>query len=280
MRKLFGRSISAAALILAVFLAGSFHGNTAPQLQKESLVYLYQGAAQGGQTETSVAAQITVNQPVVKSTDYHSLVELSIASTDGKQIVEVGWIVDRTGINGTDLTNPHLFVGAWVNNNFLGYNNAAGSGWVDNTAVATNAGASLASYVGAATPPIFGMVHYNSAWWVSFDGNYIGDFPDTLWTGATPSVTTFTVFNVFQGFGEVAANLTSPTTTTCTDMGSGVLPTAYGTPTTAAKIASVTYSATTAVLSPMSVAVPANYTNYVSGTSRSVTLGGPGTGTC
>ena len=43
--------------------------------------------------------------------DFHSLAELAVLSSDGQQIVEVGWTVDR-GLNGDD--DPHLFVFHWV----------------------------------------------------------------------------------------------------------------------------------------------------------------------
>ena len=55
---------------------------------------------------------LTQHQPYLGVNDYHTLAEISVESADLRQIVEVGWTVDR-GVNGDSL--PHLFVFHWVN---------------------------------------------------------------------------------------------------------------------------------------------------------------------
>lgn len=288
MRKILARSTGAAALILVLLFLSMGHATVtaspAPAMEKAALAYLYQGAIQQNLNDTSVVGNMTVGQPYVKSTDYHSLMEFAVQSADSNQIVEVGWTVDRAGTNGTDYTYPHLFVGAWVNGVFKGYNGTTGSGWVDYAPTTLNAGDSLASYVG--TAPSAGITYFGSAWWIWFDGAYIGYFPSSLWTGASPSVTTFTSIKLMQAFGEIAYNSTSFVPVTCTDMGAattvapidGILPTAYGTPSNAAKIANVSFSTTATALVAKTAATPSYYNNYVSSTGKSVMLGGPGFG--
>lgn len=72
--------------------------------------FLYGDAAQFAATD-GLFATATIAQPALATGDSHSLAELAAQSADGRQIVEVGWTVDR-GVNGDSL--PHLFVFHWV----------------------------------------------------------------------------------------------------------------------------------------------------------------------
>lgn len=144
----------------------------------------------------------------------HSIIELELEKTIGgtRQIVEVGWMKDSAG-------DPKLFVFRWVNGVPGTYN---GSGYVEyttycNTAGAICAGDSVLSWAGTAKQLV--IQYFNNAWWIAANGQNIGYFPNTIWTGASPSVTTFTDSDYLQGFGEVYNNSVNRP---CTDMGNGL----------------------------------------------------------
>jgi hypothetical protein len=216
-------------------------------------------------------ANLSVSQPYVNSADAHSLEEVAVQSADGKQVVEVGWNVDP-GVNGDSA--PHLFVYHWVNGSPTCYN---GCGWVDYAPTATNAGASLSAVVNTAKP--FGIQYFSGNWWVSYDSTWIGYFPDTLWSGATPSVT-FHQSGFIQAFFELAAGVTTP----CSDMGNGIL--GLNANTGAARVGSFTLvnpvpSTTAASLTgPSTIPSTASPTYYTaqqaSGSVRTFRGGGPG----
>jgi len=161
-----------------------------------------------------VAALLKVSQPAVSTQDWHSLAEIALQSADSHQVVEVGWIVN-SGDNST-----HLFVYHWVNGAPTCYN---ACGFVPYAGASIAPGAALAVDVSKQ----FGIQHYNGAWWIAYDTEWIGSFPDSLWSGA------YTQTGLVQVFGEVAASSTNP----CTQMGNGLTPG----DTSAAKISSVTY---------------------------------------
>jgi hypothetical protein len=145
-------------------------------------------------------ANLVIGKPYLDSGDYHTLAEISVQSADGEQIVEVGWTVDRT-VNGD--SDPHLFVYHWVDRKETCYN---ACGWKQYSST-TKPGDTLP--VGASKR--FGIMHFNGAWWVVYDTEWIGYFPDDLWGG------NYTRSGLQQFFGEVAASSTQP----CTDMGTG-----------------------------------------------------------
>lgn len=188
--------------------------------------YYFYAARSQAATTTGAYANVYIGKPYLNSNEYHSVSEISVEKTVGgtKQIVEVGWNVDTT-VNGD--SNPHLFVYHWVNGAGTCYN---GCGFVDYAPNATNAGATLTQ--GSAKS--FGIQYdattpTGGGWWVSYNGNWVGYFPSSLWTSATPSVTTYTNSDYVQFFGEVASSVTTP----CSDMGTGTagstgaLPAAY-----------------------------------------------------
>jgi hypothetical protein len=203
-------------------------------------------------------ASVSIAKPVLGRLDYHTLAELAVQSADLKQIVEVGWTVDRVVNNGDE--NPHLFVYHWVNGEKTCYN---GCGFVPYEGATVKAGDILAT--GAKK---FGIVHVNDAWWISYDSNFVGSFPDKLWQAE--GVDTFTTAEMVQTFGEVASTVETP----CSQMGNG-LP---GTDKAATVLGSVTLvNGPTAVLNIRSTTTTNYYTvNALS--TRTFQYGGPGAG--
>lgn len=162
--------------------------------------FLYGNAAQFAAAD-GLFATATIAQPALAAGDFHSLAELAAQSADGRQIVEVGWTVDR-GVNGDNL--PHLFVFHWVDGVPSCYN---GCGY-QQVAVGVRPGSPLPVNSTAS----FGIEHFQGNWWIMYANQWIGFFPDSLWGGR------YTRTGLTQWFGEVAAGSTSP----CTDMGNGL----------------------------------------------------------
>jgi hypothetical protein len=200
-----------------------------------SSCYYYNVGSQGFTTTlpTGTFANFSAISPTLDTAhDYHSLVENAVEKTVGGhlQIVEAGVTVDQL-VNGN--TTPRFFVYHWVNDNGTCYN---GCGWVDNSAVTTNVGDAISANKS------IGIQHYASGsgvspgWWVWISAanavcnagdntcGWAGYFPDSLWTSASPSVTTFTNEDYTQVFGEISANETVASTV-CTDMGTSTLAT-------------------------------------------------------
>jgi len=167
--------------------------------------YFYNAGTQVAETDGYYATAI-VGKPTLATADYHTLAELALQSADGQQIVEVGWNVDRV-VNGDD--DPHLFVYHWVNHTPSCYN---GCGFVQYSSTVTP-GATLAN--GAAKK--FGIQYFSGAWWIAYDSEWIGYFPESLWT--SQGVPSFSRSGLIQTFGEVAASGSIP----CSQMGKGLL---------------------------------------------------------
>lgn len=180
--------------------------------------YLYSVGSQAAETD-GIYANITIAKPNLAKNDYHSLAELALQSADGQQIVEVGWTVDRV-VNGDD--DPHLFVFHWVNRKATCYN---GCGFVPYSKNVT-AGATLSYDV----TKKFGIQYFNGAWWIAFDTEWIGYFPEALWNDEGVK---FNRSGLVQVFGEVASTTTKP----CSEMGNGETPDKA----TAARASSISY---------------------------------------
>jgi hypothetical protein len=158
-------------------------------------------------TATGAFGTFLVEDPTVSVTDYHSLVEMSVQSSDQQQTVEVGWMVDLVQFGDT---TPHLFVSDWVNGSPGCFD---GCGFVP-TSTTITAGMVL-------TPgetDVFEIAYANSNWNIYDNGTLVGYFPGALWSG------TFTFFGLTQWFGEVAAGSSVP----CSQMGSGAYAGASG----------------------------------------------------
>jgi hypothetical protein len=174
--------------------------------------YFYAGEQQtdaDGMTTDGGVVELLIGNPYKPSTEAHTLAEIAVEDSSGRQIVEVGWT--RDAITYAD-ANPRLFVSRWVNGGFGGYNSG---GWVNAVDCSPCAGGDISAAVG--TSRSFAIQHFGaptSAWWVAYDNRWLGAFPDSVW--ASP---TFTKGAFVQAFGEVASTVTSKP---CTDMGTGV----------------------------------------------------------
>ncbi|HWS38373.1 MAG TPA: neprosin family prolyl endopeptidase [Actinoplanes sp.] len=181
----------------------------------ETVYFHYNVGSQLAVTE-GVYANMTVGKPGLAKADYHTLAEVAVQSADGLQVVEVGWTVDRV-VNGDD--DPHLFVFHWVDGKPTCYN---GCGFVQYSAN-IRPGDTLPQD----TVKKVGIQYANGAWWIAYESEWVGYYPDKLWSG------TFTKTGNIQIFGEVAA----ATPQSCTQMGNGLTPE----DTAAARFSSVTY---------------------------------------
>jgi hypothetical protein len=209
--------------------------------------YLYAVGQQAAATD-GVGALFTVAKPKVAEEDWHSLAEAAVQSADGQQVVEVGWTVDRSTFGDEE---THLFVYHWVD----GIPTCYGCDFVQYSKT-VQPGAILAE----GGYKQFGIQHFNGAWWIAYDSEWIGSFPDKLWDGR------FVRSGMIQVFGEVAASGTKP----CTQMGNGSTPETSA----AARIGSVTY------VNGPTVALKVTATTDVYATSqlsdRTFRYGGPG----
>lgn len=212
-------------------------------------------SAQGSQTATSTGAHayFDVAKPTLATADAHSSAELAVSSADGRQIVQVGWAVNR-GVNGD--ADPHLYVHHWIDGKSTCYN---GCGFVVNDATAGAPGSKVAP--GAVLR--LGIRHFGDAWWITANGiNWMGYFPDSRWGGR------FTQAGVQQWYGAV----TAASMTTCTDMGTGL----YGTATSGARIFGIGLFDSAAA---PNIAVGSTYPAYYTAFKISPTelrYGGPG----
>jgi hypothetical protein len=169
-----------------------------------SVNFFYSSGHQIGPTDGTYAT-FTIGRPWLSKRDYHSLAEVAVRSLDGRQIVEVGWTIDRDVNDGS--AEPHLFVYHWVNRKESCYN---GCGFVQ-----YSPNVKPGDPLQAGTAKRFAIQHFGSAWWIAYDNEWIGYYPDELWSG------TYTKGGLTQWFGEVAASSLAP----CTDMGNGLDPT-------------------------------------------------------
>jgi hypothetical protein len=170
-----------------------------------NFTYYYAGGRQYV-SAAGMSATLSQNQPVVNQsvgTQNHSLMELAAQSADGRQIVEVGWIVDQI-LNGDSL--PHLFVYHWVSGQTSCYN---GCGFVR-----TSGTIAPGSAVAPGSSANYGINYSGGNWNITYNGATIGYYPGSLWNG------TYTQIGYAQVFGEV--EITNSSTTKCIQMGNGL----------------------------------------------------------
>jgi hypothetical protein len=236
-------------------LPASSSPHTVPVYTSGPFSFYYAGASQyviaAGASATWTQAQPSV--PEQTGIENHSLIEMSAQSKDGQQIVEVGWVVDKT-MNGDDL--PHLFVYHWVDRQTSCYN---GCGFVQVSSSITPGQAITAGTTGS-----YSIKYSSNAWNIYYNGNLVGYYPESLWGGS------FTQLGLVQVFGEVALNNNS--TTHCIQMGNGLA----GTNSNSARISnfSLIGSGTAAALVPYQTA-DSSY-SYGFATSTGLNIGGPG----
>ncbi len=153
---------------------------------------------------SGVQATLFQAKPRVGPKDFHSLAELALFSADAKQIVEIGWTVDKTKPDGM----PRLFVYHWVDGKPTCYN---GCGFV----TYNYSGAPRPNQlVAVGKPATYKVLHLSNKWIFWYNNSPIGYFPDSLWRGR------FTKAYIMQVFGEVAY---SPTKVAYSQMGNGKL---------------------------------------------------------
>ena len=187
--------------------------------------YFYNGGGQGDVSNYGVSATVTHgghSGALNGATDYHTLVETAVKSADSQQIIEVG-VTQDPSVNknppgsSTGWYGPRVFVGAWINGVFQGYN---GGGFVPVSGVSVVPGVTN-------LPANTAYVHHiwystdQDLWWIGFGTEWIGYFPGSMWTSATPSVT-FNRNEISQIFWELASTELKP----CSDLGNGDIPTA------------------------------------------------------
>jgi hypothetical protein len=249
-----------ATLFVALLMAAAGVGLAASPAQAAGPFFYYAKASQAI-SNTGIFANLSIAAPAVASGDFHSLTELSVQSADQQQTIEVGWTVDATGVNGTDHTNPHLFVYYWVNGVQKCYNTNC-PGFVQFASPAPQAGQVLT----AGTAKSFGIQHGGtpSGWAIYYNGAQVGYYPDTLWSSPT-----FTTAGFDQAFTEVSANVSA----TCTDAGNGLISTNTG----ADVIGSVQYPGRpTTDVSMATGATNATYYSITALSARTFRVGGPG----
>lgn len=229
--------------------------------------YFYAGAWQilgAGESATTYDVNLNIEAPYLDTTnDAHTLAEQAIQSSDTQQTVELGSTHDPSVCGAGN--SPCLFAGSWKNGVFLGYN----TGFVDYAPNATDLGDTLTT----GTVKRFYSTYSGGVWWMSYESQWVGYFPGSIWTNAPNSVT-FDKGGVFNGFYEVATKSTGDTTP-CTDMGNG-------------KLASDTTSArsySNAISGTLPGAIANNFVGYdtdgtgythVQTTARTTRTGGPG----
>ncbi len=180
------------------------------QPQADSSGYFYVAFLQE-KVMAGAGASMVQAEPKVSTVDYHSLAEIAVESDDNKQIIEIGWNIDP-GVNAAD-TAPHLFAFHWIDGVGTCYN---GCGWVQ---VSATHMPGMAVEPGP-TPHTFQIEHRADArWWLTYDGDDMGYYPDTEWTGR------YTHGDFTQWFGEVAAG-SEPMP--CTEMGTGMFGSSAG----------------------------------------------------
>jgi hypothetical protein len=220
-----------------------------------------------GSLPTGFYTNIEIETPTLDTaaSDNHTVTEIAVEKSvnSSRQIVETGWAVNQTVFGDTQ---TRLFVGHWVNGNFGGWN----ASFTDWGGTAPNVGDVLTS-TGFLK---FGIVYSGGDWWTwlgptsGAGGDWVGYFDGALWTGASPTVTTFTDAEITHAYGEVNAD-NDPT---CTEMGDGVL----GSSTTGAYLASTTNvgGATSAMTWGENPAYP-DFEIWAAST-RTARYGGPG----
>jgi len=223
-----------------------------PDGGESKVTYLYNVGSQMAETD-GFYTNATIGKPVLGKADYHTLAELAVQSADGQQIVEVGWNVDRV-VNGDD--DPHLFVYHWVNRTPSCYNGCGFEQYSKNV----KPGDTLAYDV----TKKFGIQYANGAWWIAFDSEWIGYFPEKLWNDQGVK---FSRSGLVQVFGEVAAASDKP----CTQMGNGQSPDKSS---SAAMLSSVTYLNGPTVA--MTIRSTSDVYSVAALSTRSFRYGGPG----
>lgn len=203
---------------------------------------------------TGASGQFDVAKPILATADAYSLTGLAVSSADRRQIIEVGWSVDRS-LNGDN--DPHLYVYHWVDGKPTCYN---GCGF----ALYDGGGGTPGMKLAAGDVRRLIILHASGGWWISANNgtNWMGYFLDTIWGGH------FTQAALEQWYGQVFAYTSTP----CTDMGNGL----FGTASSGARITGIAlYDATVTPDIITAQSHPAYYTAFKVGPTE-LRFGGPG----
>jgi hypothetical protein len=155
--------------------------------------------------------------------DYHTLAEIDATdSSAGAQRVEFGWMKDNSGLCPTT-TSPCLFVYRTDNHTPIGYNTAGGFIKCNGTNGCAVPTVGIGQTVPTGSAKTFRLQRGGGAWptgqwWASFDGQWVGYWNDTAWTGGGPS---FGRAYQVDAWGEVASAQKYPTASPCSAMGNG-----------------------------------------------------------
>jgi hypothetical protein len=166
--------------------------------------WYYVGGSEPYVKAKAASASFTQADPVVSSTDYHSLTEIAVMTQNEQQIVELGWTVAPEQFGGDTL--PYLFVYHWVNGESTCYN---ACGYV--SLVSPNP---VGAPVSVGPTGTFEINYSKHEWQIIYNGTLIGYFPESLWGGS------FTRIGEVQVYGEVSAPAGVPPTS---QMGNGIL---------------------------------------------------------
>jgi len=245
-----------------------------------------------GVLPTGLQARLHLDNPYLDTAkDYHSLAEVEIektintSGTGQRNIVEVGATKDPVVCAGK--TNTYcLFVFWWKDGVKQCYN---GCGFVDYVPTPPTVNIDAGDAVPTAdigTGKIFYITHFNSQWWVSYNGLWIGYYPDTLWSTSNtygPAVAGFNELDFGQAFAEVAGGETSSGSgvehKSCTDMMNGQDGSLGAVP--AVQIASAAFDNLALASVNLSVSTVATgtlnpYYSVTKVTGRTFYVGGPG----
>ena len=210
MFKKIGAALVGAALVLG-FGAAPAHAATASYIHAGIRKSIASPAADNG-----CSVYLTVHSPWVSTADGQTLAECSVER--GNNVVEIGW---RKQPNG----DPKLFSYWWKDVGGVrtpqcydlgcGFVSSSGTSGVP---ASCTPGQNLASVIGQSK--LFYVQHFNGVWWLAYDGQWCGYYPDSLWAGQSPA---FDRADFIQAFGEVSS-YTRAYPAICSDMGSNALP--------------------------------------------------------
>jgi hypothetical protein len=249
-----------------------------PECAVPNVCYFYNGGRQDSFSNYGVSSTVTHgghSGALNGTTDYHTLVETAVQSADGDQVIEVGVTqdpyVNKNPVgSSTGWYGPRVFVGSWVNGVFQGYN---GGGFVPVSGTTVVPGVTNLPANTAYVQHVWYSTDQD-LWWIGFGTEWLGYFPGSMWTGATPSVT-FNRNEFTQIFWELASTELKP----CSDLGNGDIPTAsLGSKVENIAFRGVTNGAITAGVnfSTFRVATPAPSANVSSPYANTYSLGPAG----
>ncbi len=221
-----------------------------PALPANPEHYLYAGVASNVEGN-GISALLDQESPSLGIDGEHSLMEISAETSDGKQIVEVGWTVEN---DVSEKTLPRLFVYHWVNGKSTCYDSCG--------FVSTSSQIKPGSVVQPKTKGYYSIEQKNNQWQIFYDGKELGYFPDSLWKNEFKST------GLVQAFGEVVSKDNSP----CIQMGNGK----FGSDVGSAKISNIGIPGS----SEQPILVPYNKSSFLYNVRidavAEASLGGPG----